>query len=323
MKSGIYRKMSIQLKPSKTLDELMSKSLARIDTTNIDEHSTFSYIFITSIKYKDSDELKECLKNEFLRINSKKQKKSQTFLIDKFRQAVQFIHKKKIKDIELEQETNISIPSTPHEKSEQEKIEYILNRNLFLKSVFIGFLSTLIQMTFLILLTKNYYKMNIQKTDDPEKISMRIVTVFGMSVLVWIEYRNGKVKFNHGLFQGFFYVNIKRRLITIIFSLIQMISGLLCLVSCTMLIAQNASVVENAKSFGAIIMLVNIDDWAGEYFLNSNKRMKVYLGGSLECIWCYDKERRMCLRLVNFIELILFFSVEALAMSWVYKSIGR
>ena len=108
--------------------------------------------------------------------------------------------------------------------------------------------------------------------------------------MVWIEYKMGIDKLNHALYQKFLYLSDARRRTVILSSLMQMGNAIGCLLCCTMLVAQNQSVIDNAKSLGAMMMLLNIDNWIGDYFLHSNKRIIVYTRSYLVQIWCYDKK---------------------------------
>ena len=143
-----------------------------------------------------------------------------------------------------------------------------------------------------------------------------------MSLMVWIEYKNGIDKLNHAIYQSFLYRSVARRNVSIFTSLMQMIAAILSLLVCTMLIAQTSSVIDNAKSLGAILMLINVDNWIGDYFVHSNKRIKVYTREHIVQIWCYDKKNHQCLTFMYIVEIGIFFFFLLVSFYWIVKSIG-
>lgn len=139
--------------------------------------------------------------------------------------------------------------------------------------------------------------------------------------MVWIEYKMGIDKLNHALYQKFLYLSDARRRTVILSSLMQMGNAIGCLLCCTMLVAQNQSVIDNAKSLGAMMMLLNIDNSIGDYFLHSNKRIIVYTRSYLVQIWCYDKKNHPLLTFYYTVEIILFFGFFLSSFIWLVKSV--
>ena len=58
--------------------------------------------------------------------------------------------------------------------------------------------------------------------------------------------------------------------------LIQIFTALSCYFCSSELIVQTETVIDCVKDFSALIILTEIDNWIGDYFLNTSKQMKVY-----------------------------------------------
>ena len=320
----------------------LSRNTACLMEHPMDKNSTYSIIYITSVIHQDLIELKKRLKQHYSSINCtgeislKEYKKRKN--IDNFERDIKKINLETKRDVELgtelqeinkKEESKAVIKKGKPKKTnfllsiiKQQKVLFTLNRKLYLYCLFISFLSFSLQLTFITVLVREYYNLDIVLTKDNEQLAIRFIALFTMSLMVWIEYKHGIDKLNHATYQSFLYRSVARRNVSMFTSFMQMISAIGCLLVCTMLIAQTSSVIDNAKSLGAILMLLNIDNWIGDYFVHSNKRIKVYTRDHIVQIWCYDKKNHKSLSFMYGVEILIFFGFLLVSLYWIVKSIG-
>ena len=320
----------------------LSRNAACLMEHPMDKNSTYSIIYITSVIHQDLIELKKRLKEQYSLINCtgeislKEYKKRNN--IDNFERDIKKINLETKRDVELgtelqeinkkEESKTVMKKGKPKKTNfllsiiKQQKVLFTLNRKLYFICLFISFLSFSLQLTFITVLFREYYNLDIVLTKDNEQLAIRFIALFTMSLMVWIEYKHGIDKLNHAIYQSFLYRSVARRNVSIFTSFMQMMSAIGCLLVCTMLIAQTSSVIDNAKSLGAILMLLNIDNWIGDYFVHFNKRIKVYTRDHIVQIWCYDKKNHKSLTFMYAIEIFIFFGFLLVSLYWIVKSIG-
>lgn len=320
--------------------KIIPKHTACLYEKTLDSNSTYAHIYITSVVHQDLIELKKRIKEQYSLINCpedaslKEYKRQQnTESTDNFDKALSKINLKVKRDIELSTELNeINEGSTKEEKKEKtknfilsiikrQKMLFTLNQKLFLYSLLISVISFSIQLIFIGVLTKEYFSISVLKIKDHEQIALRFIALITITIVVWIEFKRGSDKFNHAIYQKFLYISAQRRFVTAVNGLMQMMAGISCLFCSTMLIAQNDSVVNNVKTLVTMIMLLNIDNWIGDYFLNTNKRIKVYTRNHLVQIWCYDKKRHPLLTFLLWSENIIFLFCFGGAFYWMVLSV--
>lgn len=320
--------------------KIIPKHSACLYENNLDSNSTYSHIYITSVVHQDLIELKKRIKEQYSLINCpegaslkeyKKQQSSES--TDNFDKALSKINLSVKRDIELCTEMKeIKEDDFQEEKKEKkknfllsiikrQKTLFTLNQKLFLYSLLISVISFSIQLIFIGVLAKEYASVGVLKIKDHEQIALRFIALIAITIMVWIEFKRGSDKFNHAIYQKFLYISAKRRLVSAINGLMQMMAGLSCLFCCTMLVAQNDSVVNNVKTLGAMMMLLNIDNWIGDYFLCTNKRLKVYTRNHLVQIWCYDKNNHPLLTFLLWSETIIFLFIFGGAFYWMVLSV--
>ena len=57
---------------------------------------------------------------------------------------------------------------------------------------------------------------------------MRILSFITLSIYLWTEYRNGRKKLNHAVYQGFLYQSLFKRFVSGFFGGFQMFSAFAC-----------------------------------------------------------------------------------------------
>ena len=57
---------------------------------------------------------------------------------------------------------------------------------------------------------------------------------------------------------------------------VQIFTALSCYFCSSELIVQTETVIDCVKDFSALIILTEIDNWIGDYFLNTSKQMQIY-----------------------------------------------
>lgn len=172
-----------QLKPS------YSKNKAMIYEVALDESSGYTHIYLTSVVHNDVKELRRRLQRQFSLINS-----NGTVPIEEYEKMENVdSFEEEIKDINLEEANGDMI----------EPKNELNPTNVFNYAFGVGTLITLVQLSFLLTIIKEYFREPINVTGDPELISIRLLAFVTLSLYLWIEYLNGRKKLNHSVYQGF------------------------------------------------------------------------------------------------------------------------
>ena len=139
---------TIQLKKS------YSKNKAMIYEVPLDESSGYTHIYLTSVVHNDVKELRRRLKRQFSLINS-----NGTVPIEEYEKMENIdSFEDEIKDINLEENNGDMI---------EPKNELNLS-NVFSYAFGVGTLITLVQLSFLLTIIKEYFSEPINITSDPE-----------------------------------------------------------------------------------------------------------------------------------------------------------
>ena len=293
---------TIQLKKS------YSKNKAMIYEVPLDESSGYTHIYLTSVVHNDVKELRRRLKRQFSLINS-----NGTVPIEEYEKMENIdSFEDEIKDINLEENNGDMI---------EPKNELNLS-NVFSYAFGVGTLITLVQLSFLLTIIKEYFSEPINITSDPELITIRILAFVTLSLYLWIEYLNGRKKLNHAVYQGFLYQSPFKRIVSGFFGSFQMFTAFACYYACGELLKRNEGVIECVVDFSSLVIIIELDDWFGDYFINTSKDMKVYSRGYIIQIWCVDRDQVKKYTLLDGIEDLICILVFVIITIPLYRSLA-
>lgn len=283
-----------------------------------DENSIYTLIYMTSVIHQDVDELKNTLIMEYNRIrygNNKSPSIKETQKEkDRLEQHLKRINLTPKEDDMLKLKIDSRLNKYKNElrrnskkeenflkkkfyfisdwmlsKHTKEKIKGKLNRKLFLFILMFAILSAIFQTVYILSVMGSLEDANI--TNNLIIFLSRCFALIGASTLTVKEFTHARRKLNHSLFQGFLYVGYKRRIVSFIFSVIQIVNAFLAQHCFAMLVATKNSVVGSISAFSCFFVLLNIDDWFGSFCLKTNKRIGIYLRDYTAIIWCFDRKK--------------------------------
>lgn len=252
--------------PTSTLlpEENKQTGLAMLHEEDLDEESGYSHVYLTAVYHDDVEELKTVLKKQFYKVGQKK------IPLEQFMQ-----NEDKSFDHELA-ELNMEEKEDPDAEDLAELGHKTEKKDLFFYALSVAILSATIQIAFIVTIIKEYFHEEHIITADHELITIRILAFLTITLKLWIELGNGRKIVLHGIYQGFLYRNNYKRMLSILMGLIQIFTALSCYFCSSELIVQTETVIDCVKDFSALIILTEIDNWIGDYFLNTSKQMKVY-----------------------------------------------
>ena len=272
--------------------EFISNDNAIIYEENLDETSGYTSVYMTSVYHDDVNTLKLKLKEHYSQINNigkiNNENYQQLENIDEF--------EKDIKDINLENQPFLY---------KDERINEENRDRLFNYSICVATLSALIQFIFSLTIIQEYHYDPIKLNSDHELITIRLLAFIALSVNIWIEYKNGRKKVNHAIYQKFLYRSFYKRFMSGLFGIIQIVVAFVCYYCSSELIVRTETVIECAIDFTSLLIIIEIDDWIGEYFLFTSDDIREYTRDNITQIWCIDKNHS---RHYSFVEKIEDFS---------------
>ena len=241
----------------------VSTGEAMIHEEKLDEQSGYSHVYITSVYHDDVKELKTKLKNQFYKISNN------DLTEEEYMKKRDPNFENEISDINLEEKED------PEGELNEKDIKNP-KKDLFYYALSVALLSATIQISFIITITKEYFNEPHTITDDPELITIRLLAFLTLTLKLWIELGNGRKIVTHGIYQSFLYRSNNKRLLSIFMGIVQIFTTLSCYFCSSELIVQTESVIDCVKDFSALIVLTEIDNWIGDYFLTTSKQMQVY-----------------------------------------------
>ncbi len=289
------------------LNKAHSKNRAAIFERDLDETSGFTHVYLASVVHNDVAELKKRLKHQFSLINS-----DGSLPIEEYEQI------KDIDDFDKQIE-EINLDSSSNEVIEPKN--HINLTNVFTYAFCVASLVTIVQLSFLFTIIKEYFREPINVTNDPELIAVRLLAFITLSLYLWIEYLNGRKKLNHAVYQGFLYQSEYKRFISGFFGGFQMFTAFACYYTCGELLKRNEGVIECVVDFSSLVIIIELDDWFGDYFINTSKDLKVYSRGYVKQIWCVDREKIGEYTIVDAIEDLLCILVFVIIALPLYRSL--
>ena len=87
-----------------------------------------------------------------------------------------------------------------------------------------------------------------------------------------------------------------------LFGIIQIVVAFVCYYCSSELIVRTETVIECAIDFTSLLIIIEIDDWIGEYFLFTSDDIREYTRDNITQIWCIDKNHSRHYSIVEKIE---------------------
>ncbi len=249
---------------SKLLPKNEQSGLAMLHEEELDEESGYSHVYLTAVYHDDVAELKSVLKKQFWKVSQKK------VPLEEFLKNNDQSFDNEIGELNMEQKEDPDAEDLAELGHKQEK------KDLFFYALSVALLSCTIQIAFIVTIIKEYFHEEHVITADPELITIRILAFLTITLKLWIELGNGRKIVLHGIYQGFLYRANYKRLLSIFMGSVQIFTALSCYFCSSELIVQTETVIDCVKDFSALIILTEIDNWIGDYFLNTSKQMQIY-----------------------------------------------
>lgn len=261
------------------LEESKHDAMIREDT--LDEESGYSHVYLTSVYHDNIKELENILKTEFYRINCT----GKTTLDEYLKKEIPSFNEE-FNELELEiakDKDEDDLKGTEHEMKQKP--------DLFFYALSVAVLTCIIQCAFIITIIKEYFNEGHLITSDPELITIRLLAFMTITLKLWIELCNGRKIFLQGVYHSYMFRNNSKRLLSTLMGGFQMFTALACYFCISELIVQTETVIDCVKDFSALIIVTEIDNWIGDYFINTSKQMQLYAGDNVKLISVISKKQ--------------------------------
>ena len=283
--------------------------LAMIHSEDLDEASGYSHVYLTAVYHDDIEELKKVLKRQFHKISNK------SAPLEKFMEAPDKSFDNEIAELNLEDKVDPDKEDLEQVGKQEEK------KDLFFYALSVALLTCTIQIAFIVTLIKEYFNEGHVLTSDPELITIRILAILTLTLNLWIELGNGRKIFCHGIYQGFMYKSQYKRMLSVFMGGVQMFTALSCFFCSSELIVKTETVVDCVKDFSAMIILTEIDNWIGDYFLNMSKQMRIYSRDSVVQIYVLRKNEYYRYTIVDLVLDIIYLATFVVSIVPVWESV--
>ena len=140
-------------------DKELSRNTACLIEHSIDTNSTYSHIYITSVVHQDLIELRNRLRNQYAAINCTESKRD-IELSTELSEIKPAIEPKEEPDEKIEKSGGFILS-----KIKRQKTLFTLNRKLFLYCLCIAFLAICLQFSFIGVLVREYFMLEVVLTD--------------------------------------------------------------------------------------------------------------------------------------------------------------
>lgn len=252
---------------------------AMIHVEDLDEESSYSHVYLTAVYHNKINKLKPILKKQFLSYYGQKFDTP-----EELENAQNASFDEEFDDLELEEQ---------EDKDEEDYIQVHGKKkttNLFFYAICVMVLAASIQLTFIITLIQEYFGQSHVYTDDPQQIIIRILAFITLALYLWIELSNGRKILIHACYHGYLYRSGLKRLGAFFAGLIQCATSLCCLFCSSQLIVQSQTVADCVMNFTSLVIITDIDNYLGGYFLGTNKAFQVYSADQVIQIYVIKKE---------------------------------
>lgn len=280
------------------------KNPIKINIEKLDEKSAFSQIFLTSVFHDNISELKKAIKREFYALNDNSEYNPEEL------------------ESEFERKwEKLKINETESESTEELKKEEKRATRIFWYSFSATLMSLFIQLSYIITIIYQYSQEEHYYTDNIKLICIRIVCFTVLSVYLKKEFDNGKNIFNHGLINKYLYRSTFTRIISILSGLFQCLTAISTLICSVELIIKTQNVSGCVGNFTCLVIITDVDNWIGEYYISTNNDYDKYIHKRVEQISVTHKYKSIKEKLGEIIITLLFIFAFIFSLILLYKSV--
>ena len=257
-------KLNNEIKESESTQNLLpkEKNIAMIYSEKLNDKSSLSFLYLTSVYHENIFELKKIIQNEFEKLSENK---------------INFNNYLKVCENSFAKEL------LKNEEEEEEK--NLIQKEFYSYSFFVNLLSIIIQFSFISVILKEYFYYPIFITNKPELITLRLIIFLTISLKIYIIFLNNKKIINHSIQQKFLYKSNSKKNLTLLIAILNLILNLLFFYVSSILLSLTQKCFDCVKIFTIIIILTEIDVWLCEYFIGNSKQIKIYSRGFIEQIY--------------------------------------
>ena len=257
-------KLNNEIKESESTQNLLpkEKNIAMIYSEKLNDKSSLSFLYLTSVYHENIFELKKIIQNQFEKLSENK---------------INFNNYLKVCENSFAKEL------LKNEEEEEEK--NLIQKEFYSYSFFVNLLSIIIQFSFISVILKEYFYYPIFITNKPELITLRLIIFLTISLKIYIIFLNNKKIINHSIQQKFLYKSNSKKNLTFLIAILNLILNLLFFYVSSILLSLTQKCFDCVKIFTIIIILTEIDVWLCEYFIGNSKQIKIYSRGFIEQIY--------------------------------------
>jgi hypothetical protein len=257
-------KLNNEIKESESTQNLLQKqkNIAMIYSEKLNDKSSLSFLYLTSVYHENIFELKKIIQNQFEKLSENK---------------INFNNYLKVCENSFAKEL------LKNEEEEEEK--NLIQKEFYSYSFFVNLLSIIIQFSFISVILKEYFYYPIFITNKPELITLRLIIFLTISLKIYIIFLNNKKIINHSIQQEFLYKSNSKKNLTLLIAILNLILNLLFFYVSSILLSLTQKCFDCVKIFTIIIILTEIDVWLCEYFIGNSKQIKIYSRGFIEQIY--------------------------------------
>jgi hypothetical protein len=257
-------KLNNEIKESESTQNLLpkEKNIAMIYSEKLNDKSSLSFLYLTSVYHENIFELKKIIQNQFEKLSENK---------------INFNNYLKVCENSFAKEL------LKNEEEEEEK--NLIQKEFYSYSFFVNLLSIIIQFSFISVILKEYFYYPIFITNKPELITLRLIIFLTISLKIYIIFLNNKKIINHSIQQKFLYKSNSKKNLTLLIAILNLILNLLFFYVSSILLSLTQKCFDCVKIFTIIIILTEIDVWLCEYFIGNSKQIKIYSRGFIEQIY--------------------------------------
>ena len=191
-------KLNNEIKESESTQNLLpkEKNIAMIYSEKLNDKSSLSFLYLTSVYHENIFELKKIIQNQFEKLSENK---------------INFNNYLKVCENSFAKEL------LKNEEEEEEK--NLIQKEFYSYSFFVNLLSIIIQFSFISVILKEYFYYPIFITNKPELITLRLIIFLTISLKIYIIFLNNKKIINHSIQQKFLYKSNSKKNLTFLIAI--------------------------------------------------------------------------------------------------------
>ena len=276
------------------------KSNIKFYQENLDDKSVYSFVFLTSIYHDNIEELKEHLKLQF-HSESKYNISKEEYLTTK-----DDIFEKNYTELNLKEENN-------NIKTHFNSVEDF-NKNIFILSFFISLLPSIFQLSFIYAVYIEYLKDEKYLKINMSLNKINYLFLFCLTFKSFIEFYNGKKIVVYGIYNGFMYRTLLKRILSVLMGLVQIIINLILQIFFTQLFIRAKSIIKSIEVFCVFIVVSQFDNWIGEYYIKASEQLRIYSREYFSQICFVNNRQKYNIKFIDIILYIFFIIVVLLSL---------